>query len=120
MTAECDSGTLVVDATDGFDVDQVGAAAYFTYLDGTCPEGTIAHVTITWDKSLKVQQNKVEIVAFYEKDSSDLDDYVDGTPMPDCVDEFDVNCVDSISTGKDGTTAQFRMLLTDPMSIGRR
>jgi hypothetical protein len=111
--ASCNSGTLVVDASNLF-ANQVGAAAFYDYLDGGCSPGTVVTVDIAYPKSLVSNSKALTYIAVYGKDISSLDPiYVgDNVPLPECGGSFTVNCV--VKAATKGSNAQLRMLLTDP------
>jgi hypothetical protein len=109
----CNDGTLVVDASNLF-ANQVGAAAFYDYLDGGCSPGTVVTVDIAYPKSLVNNSKALTYIAVYGKDISGLDpNYVgDNVPLPECGGSITVNCV--VKAATKGSNAQLRMLLTDP------
>ena len=113
--AGCNSGTLLVDAGNLFP-DQLGAAGFYDYFDGSCPEGSMVTVDISYAKSEVSSPGAISFfAAVYVKDITALDpNYVgDGNPLPKCGKDVPVNCVASLKGGS-SVTAQIKMLLTDP------
>jgi hypothetical protein len=116
--AGCNSGTLVVDASSLNLVNgQIGAAAFYDYFDGLCPENTIATVDIAYSKSLVPNPGAISaFTATYVKSITHLDpNYVgDGNPLPSCDKKVTVNCVVFVKGGSNTVNAQIKTLLTDP------
>lgn len=125
VSADCLSGMLVVDTTLNVDPNQIGAAAFFSYFSGDC-EGEIATVAFSFAKSLVGSPGGLEFAADYgSKDINALygyPSYVNGTTFPSCNANKGVvvNCVDSLKGGSTSVDATIKMVLTDPLSYGRK